>query len=176
MHFGRIVGNQDNKKRIRALYILKLLYAGCSPKRSRAIFSIAEHLNLQKINYFCACSLGRSQQIKIKPWYQDIKHFEIAIYRVFRERCNSIGSFAEHLEFQKKVTFTQFFFLWANSWEEKLNKNNKKNSKRFETATSRVLHKQSNSTAPFTEHLKFQKYMTFTESFWVNSGKSKEES
>ena len=35
----------------------------------------------------------------------------------------------------------------------------------FETATYRVLHKQRSSTAPFAEHLNFQKQMTFTESF-----------
>ena len=41
--------------------ICRLLY-----ERSNIVFSFAKHLKLQKINYFCTCSLGRSRQIRIK--------------------------------------------------------------------------------------------------------------
>ena len=47
----------------------------------------------------------------------------------------------------------------------------------FENAIYRVLHeRRRNITAPFAEHLKFQKQTkkTFTHSFWVNSDESKE--
>ena len=36
-----------------------------------------------------------------------------------------------------------------------------------------MLHERSNKTASFGEHLKFQEYMTFIHTPWVNSGKSK---
>ena len=61
-------------------------------ERSNIVFSFAEHLKSQKVNYFCTCSLGRFQQIKTKTLV-----FEIATYSVLEERCNNIGSFAEHL-------------------------------------------------------------------------------
>ena len=46
----------------------------------------------------------------------------------------------------------------------------------FENAICRVLRERKNITAPFAEHLKFQKQIkkTFTHSFWVNSDESKE--
>ena len=46
----------------------------------------------------------------------------------------------------------------------------------FENAIYRVLRERKNITAPFVEHLKFQKQIkkTFTHSFWVNSNESKE--
>ena len=43
----------------------------------------------------------------------------------------------------------------------------------FENAIYRVLHQRTNKTASFAEHLKFQEYMTFIHTLWVNSGKSK---
>ena len=44
---------------------------------------------------------------------EDIIHFENAIYRVLYERSNITTSFAEHLKFQEKLTFT--YELCVNS-------------------------------------------------------------
>ena len=38
----------------------------------------------------------------------------------------------------------------------------------FEIATYRALHKQSNKTASFTEHIKFQEKLTFIDALWIN--------
>ena len=44
--------------------------------------------------------------MKIKNLEQNIMHFEITTYRVLHERINKTASFAEHLKFQEKLTFT----------------------------------------------------------------------
>ena len=43
----------------------------------------------------------------------------------------------------------------------------------FENVRYSVLHERSNITASFVEHLEFQEKLTFTDAFWINSGKSK---
>ena len=77
------------KKKESGHYAFWNCYMQGVPRKKQYRFSFAEQLKLQKINCFCTCSLGRS------------KHFEIAIYKLLRERCNNIGSSPEHLEFQK---------------------------------------------------------------------------
>ena len=47
------------------------------------------------------------------------------------------------------------------------------NSMQFENATYKAFHEKSNITAPFAEHQRIKK-KKFTDSFWVNSDKSKE--
>ena len=38
-------------------------------------------------------------------------HFEIVSYRVLHERTNIAASFAEHLTFQEKLTFTHVLWI-----------------------------------------------------------------
>ena len=91
-----------------------------------------------------------NQTKKVKN--QDTIHFEIAIYRVLHDRSNITALFAEHLKFPEKMTFAEVFL--DEKWQKKGEV--EKDTIHFQTAKYRVLHKRSNITAPFAEHLKFQ--------------------
>ena len=68
--------------------------------------------------------------------FQGTIHFQTAIYRVLHEKSNIIASFAEHLNFQQKVTFAEAF--WVKRGKTKQQKQNK-DTIQFQTAIY-VLH------------------------------------
>ena len=90
-----------------------------------------------------------NQNKKVKN--QDTIHFEIAIYRVLHERSNNTALFPEQLTFPEKMTFAEVFRVKHGK-----KRKSSKDTIHFQTARYRVLHKRSNITASFEEHLKFQ--------------------
>ena len=81
------------KTRIRALYIFKVLYTGCSTKEA---ISLLKAISLYK--HF-GWIVGNPH---LKRGNQHTIHFEITLYRVLHERCNNFTAFMDHLNFKKK--------------------------------------------------------------------------
>ena len=90
--------NHDRETRIRTLYIYKLLYTGCSTKKSNNTGSFAEHLKFFKKVTLTHAPWVNSGKWKQKNSNQNTIHFENAIYRVLHERSNITASLAEHLK------------------------------------------------------------------------------
>ena len=89
-------------------------------ERSNIFFSLTEHVNLQKINYFCTCSLRSSRQIKIKSlvsghWTFRNCYIEGAPGKIQQHWCFRVAP-----GISKKVTFAHC--LWVNSCQTKLKK------------------------------------------------------
>ena len=80
-------------------------------ERSNITASFAEHLKFQEKSTFTHALWLNSGKLEQKNQIQGTTHFEIAKYKVLRERSSNTNSFAEHLKFQEKVTFTHAFFI-----------------------------------------------------------------
>ena len=78
---------------------------------------------------------------------------------MLHERSNITASFAEHIKFPEKLTFTHD--RWINSGKSK-QKTLNHGIIHLEIAIYRVLHERSYNTASFVEHLKFQKIDSHT--------------
>ena len=93
---------------MKTLYILTLLHTAYSVlhERSNKTGSFAEHLKLQEKMTFRHILWVNTEKSKENNRNQDTLHFEITTYRVLHERINKTASFAEHLKFQDKLTFT----------------------------------------------------------------------
>ena len=66
---------------------------------------------------------------------------------------------------------TLIYTFWEN-FEKKNNQN--QDNLHFENTTYRVLHERNNSTASFTEHIKFQEKVTLADAFWICCSQFKE--
>ena len=88
-HSGWIMANQNLRSKIRTLYILKMLYTGCSTKEAISLF-LSRTTKISRINVFCTFLLYMLFRLWVnaddhKRWY-----------------CNNTAFFVEHLEFKKK--------------------------------------------------------------------------
>ena len=90
---------------------------------------------------------------------------------VLHERSNNTVFFAEHLQFQEKLTFTDA--LWINCSKLELKKKQNQDTMHFEIVSYRVLHERTNIAASFAEHLTFQEKLTFTHALWIGCSKLK---
>ena len=108
-HFWGIVANQNKKTRIKTLYILKLLYTGCSTKKAMSLLLLRSTENvknkwlLQK--HFGWVVVNQNRKNRIKRLY---------ILKLLYTGCStkeviSLASFEEHLTFQEKMTLTEAF-------------------------------------------------------------------
>ena len=101
----------QKKVRIKALYILKLLYTGCSTKEAISPHLSSSTKNLQVKMTFTQAFWVNSGKSKRKSRDRKLCLQKMLFTRVVQGRRNITVSFVERRTFRENMTFTQIFSM-----------------------------------------------------------------
>ena len=137
------MGNQNKEKYNQDTIHFDTAICRVLHKRSNIVVSFLKHIKLQNINYFRTCSLGRSRQMKMKTLVSKT----LNILKLLYTRCS------EKDVITLLLSRSTWNFKKTDFYTPSLSKCKIKRNRIRTTYNLKLLY----STAPFAEHLKFQK-------------------
>ena len=175
MHFRLKVANQNKKNRIRTLYVLKLLYTGCSTNEAITLLLWQSTWNFEK-----SCLLQMPFGIIVGNQILKTRIKRQYILKLLHTGCSTKETIGMLPSWSTWNFSNKKLFDIHHGW---IVQNQNKTTRiyifwkyyiHFQNATYRALQERSNDTASFAEHLKLQEKLTCADALWINCSQLKQ--